>query len=131
MTTYTATATRSGTWWAIEVTSGLPHDMLGVTQARRLSELERVTKDVIVDLTEIDRASIEVDIQVDVPSELARLIELYNQADDLEAAARTQAATDRSAAAAGLLKEHLTMREAAQLLGISHQRIKQLADRAA
>lgn len=131
MNTYTATATRSGTWWAIEVTSGLPDMVLGVTQARRLSELDSVTKDVIADLTEVDPDTIDVDIRVDVPPELARLVELYVQADDLEAAARTQAATDRSAAAAGLLKEHLTMREAAQLLGISHQRIKQLADRAA
>ena len=47
----------------------------------------------------------------------------------VEAAARARAANDPSWAAAGSLDANLTMREAGVLLGIWHQRIKQLADR--
>ena len=129
-TNYTATATRSGTWWAIEITSGLPDNMLGVTQTRRLSDVRRVAKAVIADQLDvpIDRVG-DIEVSIDVPDDIDELIQMYRHADDVEAAARTQAANARSRAAAGLLDAHLTMREAGILLGISHQRIKQLADR--
>jgi len=129
-TNYTATATRSGTWWAIEITSGLPDHMLGVTQTRRLSDVRRAAREVVADLLDvpIDRVG-DIEISIDVPDDIDELIQMYRHADEVEAAARTQAANDRSRAAAGLLDAHLTMREAGILLGISHQRIKQLADR--
>ena len=34
------TATRSTNWWSLEVTAGLPANMLHVSQARRLNEVE-------------------------------------------------------------------------------------------
>ena len=131
-TNYTATATRSGTWWAIEITSGLADNMLGVTQTRRLSDVQRAARELIADLldTPIDRVG-DVEISIDVPDDIEELIQMYRHADEVEAAARTEAANDRSRAAAGLLDARLTIREAAILLGISHQRIKQLADRTA
>ena len=59
-TTYDAVATRSGDWWAIEITSGLPDNMLGVSQARSLDEVEDVARSVVADLLEIEPSEIGI-----------------------------------------------------------------------
>ncbi len=63
-TTYHAVATRSGDWWAIEITSGLPDNMLGVSQARSLDEVEGVAKSVVADLLEVESSEIDVRVSV-------------------------------------------------------------------
>ena len=63
-TTYHAVATRSGDWWAIEITSGLPDNMLGVSQARSLDEVEGVAKSVVADLLEVESSEIDVHVSV-------------------------------------------------------------------
>ncbi|MGI9017894.1 MAG: hypothetical protein ACR2HR_12445 [Euzebya sp.] len=128
--TYDVTATRSGDWWAIEVTSGLPTNMLGVSQARRLTDVEGVARSLIGDLLEVPATLVEVNVLIELPPELQQMVELYRDADLVEDAARSEAASARSRAAVAFLKAHLTMREAGEVLGVSHQRIKQLVDRA-
>ena len=128
--TYAVIATRSGNWWTIEVTSGLPADVLGVSQARRLTEVRTVARNLIGDLLEVDPTEVDVSVVVQLPPELQRMVELYRDAGIVEDVARTEAALARSRAASALLNAELTMREAAEVLGVSHQRIKQLADRA-
>lgn len=128
--TYAATAHRSGEWWAIEVTKGLDDNTLGVTQTRRLGDIDNATRELIAELVDTDVDEIDVEVDIIVGDELSELVALFRHADSFEAAARTEAAAARSWAAAGLLRSRLTMREAGQLLGVSHQRIKQLADRA-
>ena len=64
-TTYHAVATRSGGWWAIEITSGLPDNMLGVSQARCLEEVEHVAGSVVADLLEIKPNEITLRVSVD------------------------------------------------------------------
>lgn len=63
-TTYHAVATRSGDWWAIEITSGLPDNMLGVSQARSLDEVEDVARSVVADLLEVELSEIDVRVSV-------------------------------------------------------------------
>lgn len=128
--TYDVVATRSGDWWAIEVVSGLPDDMLGVTQARRLGEVADRARSVVADLLDVDPMDVEVSIEVELPPELQRAVDRYGQAQILESTARSSAAIARSESAATLVTAGLTMREAGELLGISHQRVKQLVDRA-
>ncbi len=127
---YEATVTRSGDWWAIEVTSGLPASTLGFSQVRRLNDAEDMTRRLIVDLLEVAPSAVEVSLTVDLPADLALALDSYCSADLVESDARTRAAQMRSVAATSLLEAHLTMREAGQILGLSHQRIKQLVDRA-
>ena len=128
--TYEVVATRSRDWWTLEVASGLPPSMLGVSQARRLTEVPTVARNLIGDLLEIDPATIDVTLLVQLPSQLQEWVELYRDAEVVESVARSEAALARSRAAAALLGARLTMRETAVVLGVSHQRIKQLADRA-
>ncbi len=62
--TFSAVATRAGDWWAIEITSGLPDNMLGVSQAASLEEVEDVAKAVVADLLEIEPNEIVVRVSV-------------------------------------------------------------------
>ncbi len=129
-TAHEVIATRSGDWWTIEVTSGLPADVLGVSQARRLTEVHTVARNLIGDLLEVEPSDVDVTVVVQLPPELQRMVELYREAGIVEDVARTEAALARSRAASALLNAELTMRETAEVLGVSHQRIKQLVDRA-
>ena len=63
-------AVRSGDWWEIEITSGLPDDMLGVSQARNLAEVEEVARSVVADLLEVEADEVEVDVEVGRPSDI-------------------------------------------------------------
>ena len=127
---YEVVAARSGDWWTVEVTAGLPANVSGVSQARRLTEVPTVARNLIGDLLEVDPATIDVSLLVQLPSDLQEWVESYREAEIVEGIARSEAALARSRAAAALLDARLTMRETAVVLGVSHQRIKQLADRA-
>ena len=125
---YEVVAARSGDWWTVEVISGLPADVVGVSQARRLTEVPTVASDLIGDLLDINPATIDVSLRVQLPPCLQAWVESYRDAEAVETIARSEAALARSRAAAALLEARLTMRETAVVLGVSHQRIKQLAD---
>lgn len=127
---YEVVATRSGDWWTIEVVSGLPKSVLGVSQARRLNKVPRVARRLISELLGSETDDIQVEIRVSMPDELESAVEKAREAARAENEARTAAARARRDAAAALLNANMTMREAGQVLGISHQRIKQLADQA-
>ena len=129
-TIYDVIVTRSGDWWAIEITAGLPDDVLGVSQARRLTQVHDMARNLIGDLLEVEPAEVDVRVLVQLPPELQDMVELYRDAGIVEHVARTEAALARSRAASALLNADLTMRENAEVLGVSHQRIKQLVDRA-
>ena len=129
-TTYEVIATRSGDWWAIEITAGLPDNVLGVSQARRLTQVHDMARNLIGDLLEVEPAEVDVRVLVQLPPELQKMVELYRDAGIVEDAARAEAALARSRAASAFLNADLTMRETAEVLGVSHQRIKQLVDRA-
>ena len=68
-TTYHAVATKSGDWWAIEITSGLPDNMLGVSQAPSLEEVEDMARSVVADLLEIEPNEIVLRVSVTHPEE--------------------------------------------------------------
>jgi hypothetical protein len=131
MTSYKASVYRSGEWWAIEITDGLPDNMLGVTQAKRLDKTEQAARDVIADLLEVDVDTVEVDMSIDVPVDIEAAIRRLKTATDEAIAAMAAEVAARRAAAKAAIDEGLTMREAGVLLGVSHQRVKQLVDEAA
>ncbi len=129
--TYKATAIRGpGHWWEIEVTDGLPASMVGVSHCRRLTEVEATAVALIADLLDIDEEGIEIELTIALPERLARKLDEYRSANEEEQAARDRAAKLRVDTAAALVEARLTMREAGQILGLSHQRIKQLVDQA-
>jgi predicted RNase H-like HicB family nuclease len=120
--TYTARVRRSGAWWAIDVP-----ELPGVySQVRRLDRVESMARDAIALFLDVDPATLEIRVETNLPSELRR---------DVDAVGRLRADADRlQAESSGALRHlthelvgsGLTVRDAAVILGISHQRVSQL-----
>jgi len=119
---YTARARRSGSWWAIDVP-----ELPGVySQARRLVRVESMARDAIALFLDVDPATLDIRVETNLPSELRR---------DVDAVGRLRAEADRLQAESSGALRHLTqellgcglsVRDAAAILGISHQRVSQL-----
>lgn len=120
--TYTARARRSGAWWAIDVP-----ELPGVfSQARRLDRVESMARDAIALFLDVDPATLDIRVEMNLPSDLRR---------DVDAVVRLRAEADRLQAESSGSLRHLThellgrglsVRDAAAILGISHQRVSQL-----
>ena len=120
--TYTARARRSGAWWAIDVP-----DLPGVySQARRLDRVDSMARNAIALFLDVDPASLDIRVEMNLPSDLRR---------DVDAVGRLRAEADRLQVESSgamrrltheLLGRGLSVRDAAAILGISHQRVSQL-----
>ncbi|GAB2942000.1 hypothetical protein GCM10027280_33240 [Micromonospora polyrhachis] len=118
MITYTAACKRAGNWWAITVP-----EIPGVfTQARRLDQVEVMTRDAIAMFLDVAPKSFDVEVRPEVPPIVAtarkaraKLVEVEKSAEE----ATVEAARE-------LLAEGYTVRDAGKLLGISAQRVSQL-----
>lgn len=119
MRTYTAVCRRSGGWWAIRVP-----EVTGLhTQVRRLDQAEDMTRDAIVLMLDVDPADVQIEVRPEVPAPVENALAARREAREREAAA--DAATEE--AVRQLLKAGYTMRDAGRLLGLSPQRISQIA----
>lgn len=122
---FTAHCTRTGGWWAISVP-----DADGLwTQAKRLDQVEDMAREAIGAVLDLDDDLIEVHVQVDLDD--PALDEAVANVRHLRAAAERlqQEASEQMAEAVQLLRDEagLPMRDVAKLLGISHQRVGQIA----
>ncbi len=123
MSVYTAIATRSDGWWAVEVPAvdGL------LTQTRRLDQIPDMVRDALELFPEVDDdpAAAEVVIEVDGAerSVAAHARELNDQAK----AAQEAASAAMTAAAADLAGRGLPYRDIGRLLGVSFQRAQKMA----
>lgn len=119
----TAQATRSGGWWAVEV----PEVPGAFTQVKRLDQVGEAAAEAVADLLDIPVADVEVEL---APALAREAVQILNEAlKAAAAAAKAQAAAStlmRDAVAYFREQEHLTNRDTAVLLGISHQRVGQL-----
>lgn len=125
MTTYRATATKNGRWWAVEI-HDLPEGMIGVTQGRDIADARAMARDAAASLLGVPEQDIDIDLRVDGTDELL---------DDLAAARRRRDETAKAEQAIladvlqDLVGRGLTQKDAAQLVGLSPQRVAQLAPR--
>jgi len=120
--TYTARARRSGAWWAIDVP-----ELPGVySQARRLDRVEAMARGAIALFLHVDPATLDIRVETNLPGDLRR---------DVDAVGRLRAEADRLQAESSGAMRHLThelqgrglsVRDAAAILGILHQRASQL-----
>lgn len=117
----TAKATRSGGWWAVEVP-----EVPGVfTQARRLEQVPGAVADAVAVMLEIAAESVEVTVAptLDAPTEAA-VRQAREAATSARRAQELSSVSMRAAVAA--LREELTTRDAAAVLGVTQQRVSQL-----
>lgn len=120
VTTYSAIATLNQGWWAVEI----PDVGGGIwTQGRTVTEAEFMARDAIAMVLDISPDDVAVSLTVkDTEATLRSLAEARaarQRAAEREQAALTKAATD-------LLAMGMSQRDAARLLGLSHQRVSQL-----
>lgn len=122
-TELTARAVRSGDWWAITV----PEIPGLFTQVKRLNGASAMVLDAAQALTERPASEFTVTVIADLPKADQEVVDTAKASVAAARVAQEQAVASQREAALRLLSEGLTQREVAVLLGISHQRVDQLA----
>ena len=123
MTTYRVQVTREGRWWMVHVP-----DIDGLTQARRLAEVEPMARSLVAITLDVDPDSFDLSIEttsidgVEVADRLAHAREDQRKAEELTAAA----AAEVRAIARDLAGKGVPLRDIGVVLGVSHQRAQQL-----
>lgn len=121
MSAYSATARREGKYWVVEV------DGVGVTQGRNLAEAEAMAADLVVAMRQVPAEEVAVEMQVDLPAPLReQIVKTKKTRAELETLQVQVGELGRN-----VVKElrgaGLTGRDVAAVLGVSEQRVSQLA----
>ena len=122
--TFRAQAVREGRYWVVTAdTDGL--HLAG--QVRRLDDAAPVMRSIVAAALEIPETSVSIELDVQLPGDAADLLAdaQRREADGRDALA--QAGRLRRDAIATLRTAGLNQREVAQALGLSPQRVSQLA----
>ena len=121
--TYTAHVTREGKWWMVSIP-----EISGLTQARRLSEAQLMSREFIAASLERPIESIDVEVVVDSVDGIdveERLAEI-NRTREAAAALDSQAKTETVALARMLADAKVPIRDIGAVLHVSFQRAHQL-----
>lgn len=115
-------AVRDGKWWVAEFeVEGHPYG----TQARRLDQLEGMVRDAASLMTGKPAAEFNVDINAQgIPGEV---VENYRKAAQKASAAEARLSAASRQAVSTLTGAGLSMRDVGALMGLSTQRVSQLA----
>lgn len=124
MSTYTALVSRDGKFWHVEVP-----EIDRVTQARNISEVDDMARDLIAIMAGVEPDSFELDVRIQLPDSVRSHLSEVERARGAETEARSHAAAELRAAAAELKNAGLSVRELGAVLGISYQRASQLTSR--
>jgi DNA-directed RNA polymerase specialized sigma subunit len=120
--TYHAEVTRDGKFWLIRV-----REIDRSTQALRYKDVEAMASDLIEIMEDLRSDEYDLHLEVNLPSSVkdhqARAEVLREEARRKQA----EAAAENRAAVQELLAMGLSQREAGDLLGVSFQRVSQLA----
>ncbi|MHB1509109.1 MAG: antitoxin HicB [Acidimicrobiales bacterium] len=120
---FEATATREGRWWIITVP-----ELGAVTQARNVREIDEMATGLVAALLDLEEDDVKMRVTVELPPGVAAA---WREARDLQASAdagaRRAAALRRTAVKELLAKSGLSQKEAGAVLGLSYQRVQQLA----
>lgn len=121
MSTYRATATREGRFWVVDV------DGVGVTQGRTVREAQEMAADLVVAVRDVPAADVEIDLAVELPGGLhGRVREARQRVSDAERSQKEAAALLRTVVGE-LRSSGLAGQDLAAILGVSPQRVSQLA----
>ncbi len=125
---YRATCTRSEGWWAVRV-----EGVTGAhTQARRLDQVEANVREVLSLLLDMPEDSFDIEIDPQLPKAAATVLERTERQRRLAERSAVEAAAASRDAVRLLTAEplNLTLRDTGALLGVSFQRVAQLAEEA-
>jgi hypothetical protein len=121
MDTYHAHVERGDRYWLVRV-----REVDRWTQARRLREVEEMARDLVAVMLDVDADSFQLDVTYDLPDSVRRRLAEADRLRQESDAAKSAAAAESRAAARELVESGLSLRDTAQLLGLSYQRVHQL-----
>ncbi|WP_327636533.1 type II toxin-antitoxin system HicB family antitoxin [Kribbella sp. NBC_00482] len=128
MKTYEVTVSRDERWWMVAVP-----ELGGVTQARRLDEVERMAREYIAVSTDVPLSKVAVEV-AGIEADGRDLLEAKTLVDGLRRRAKELEALvaelTREVASA-LTDASVPVRDVSSVLGVSHQRVSQLVQAAA
>ena len=120
---FEAVATREGKWWIVTVP-----ELDAVTQARHVRDIGDMATGLISALLDLDDESIHVSVTLELPDSVAAV---WSEAATLHERAvadeKRSSALRRQAVRELLTSAGLSQTDAAQVLGLSSQRVQQLA----
>ncbi|WP_458681936.1 HicB family toxin-antitoxin system [Prescottella equi] len=124
MKNYRVEVTREGKWWMVAIP-----EIDGLTQARRLEEVELMAREYIAVDTgvKLDEVSADVDIKVDdidAGTRAERIRTERRQAAELE----SRALAESKELAHDLAAHNVPVRDIGEILGVSFQRASQLVN---
>ncbi|GAB2606359.1 hypothetical protein [Kribbella endophytica] len=128
MKNYDAVVTRDGRWWMIEIP-----EMDGLTQARRLDDVEKMAREYIAVTLDIPMSQVDVSVSgIEVAGQ--DLLEAKALVEDLRRHSQQVEALVADLTrqfASALTSASVPVRDVSKVLGISHQRVSQLVQSAA
>lgn len=119
-----ATVTRDGRWWTIKVAD---YDITG--QAAHLKDAEIVAREITALWLDLDEDEISATVTPVLDEGIASALAAADEEDERARNLAAHAAKLRSEAVRQLLDTGMAQKEAAAMLGVSRQRIAQLAAR--
>ena len=125
MTTFRVTATRDGGWWSLVAADVQEREV--ASQSRRLDQAEAAIREAIALVLDVAQSEFEVDItpeldRIEVSDETLEVLELRRALAELSDRARRQT----PAAIDELRRAGLTVRDVAELLGVTPSRVSQI-----
>lgn len=127
MKTYEVTVAREGRWWMVEIP-----EVDGLTQARRLDEVEQVAREYVAVTADLPLSQVAVEVSRieaaghDLLDAKTLVEDLRSQADQLE----SLIAEFSRGLASALTDAAVPVRDVSSVLGVSHQRVSQLVQEA-
>lgn len=118
---YSATATREGKWWVVEIGD------LGTTQGRSASEAREMAKDLVAAMLDVPLTDVDVEVTFEVGGELGEEVQQALEANYEAELAKTEAASNYRKVVADLKASGLSGADIAAVLEIAPQRVSQLA----
>ena len=125
MTTYQVTATRDGDRWSLVASNVEGREV--ASQSRRLDQADAAIREAIALVLDVDHDTVDVDItpeleRVEISDETLGVLALRRELAELSDRARRRT----PAAVAELRAAGLTVRDVAQLLGVTPSRVSQI-----
>lgn len=125
MKTFTVTA-RPGhnpKWWVL-----VCDEARCVSQCRRLSQADAEMREAIAEFAGLPVDGFHIKVEVSLQGELDRVLDEFHQAQEQEKAVAQQLKEKSRQTAHALVQAGITQRDAAELMGISNQRVSQLVN---
>ena len=123
MTTYTVTAERAGKYWHLRVPA-----VDRSTQARKVSEIDEMARDLIAIMTGSEPESFDISVHLVLPADAAEHFQRSTTLRETAAKANAESAVESRAGARALQDAGLSIREIASVMDLSFQRVHQLVN---